>query len=332
MDERSLVLKYILLPNGGKIPTIGLGTFIDNQYVSEGSDGKLAIAIRNAISLGYRHIDTAWMYNTEADVGCAVKEKIQDGTVAREDLFIVTKLWRNFLSHDQVSKAFHRSLKELDMTYVDLYLIHSSTGLKFNSNPRQHYPDVDDYTPYFDDVDYVDTWKEMEELVDAGLVKSIGVSNFNIQQIERILAVARHPLSVVQVEMHPYLSQSDLLQFCRKRNIVVTAYSPLAWGGQPLPKPPAPVPLNENPTVKSIALKHKKSPFQVVLRYELQLGVAVIPKSTNQKHIHENFHVFDFKLSKEEMRDIASLNINYRLLDQHKFKGHVHFPFCDEEV
>ncbi|XP_071957934.1 aldo-keto reductase family 1 member B7-like [Antedon mediterranea] len=333
MQEKHSVDKFLTLSTGIRIPTIGIGTFVENQYVSKGGHGEVAAAVRTGIDLGYRHIDTAWMYNSEAEVGCAVKDKIKDGTVTRQDLFIVTKLWRNFFSRDEVRNAFDRSLKELDLDYIDLYLMHCTTGLrKFSNNPRQHYPDAEDYSPYFDETDYVDTWKEMEKLVDAGLVKSIGVSNFNIEQLERILAIARHPLAVVQIELHPYLSQSDYLQFCKQRNIVVTAYSPLARGGQPHVKTPKPVALNENPIITRIALKHKKTPFQVVLRYELQLVVVVIPKSTNHKHILENFQVFDFNLSKEEMEEVASLNINYRLLDQHKFKDHIHFPYNDKAV
>lgn len=267
-------------------------------------------AVKEAISQGYRHIDCAHVYGNEDEVGTGLKEKIDDGTITRKDIFITSKLWNTFHRPDLVRGAIETTLKNLKLDFIDLYLIHWPMGYKEDGElfPK----DADDKTLY-SDVDYLDTWKEMEKLVEAGLTKAIGISNFNSKQVERLLSIAKVKPVVNQVECHPYLAQKKLSAFCKDRGIAITAYSPLGSPARPWVTDKEPV-LLEEPALVALAEKHNKSKAQVLLRWQIQRNHIVIPKSTNPTRIAENFNIFDFTLTAEDMEAINKLDRNLRFV------------------
>ncbi|KAJ6634931.1 Aldo-keto reductase family 1 member A1-A [Pseudolycoriella hygida] len=296
----------VRLNNGLEMPVIGLGTYLANE-------GECERAVRDAIDAGYRHIDTAYLYGNEKEVGNAIRSKIDEGAIRREDVFIVTKLWNTFHRPDQVEKAFQKSFENLNLTYIDLYLIHFPLAYKqVHKDGSDRTPQsVDDVNlfpnvngrPVYDDIDYVDTWRAMEGLLQTGNVRSIGVSNFDIPQMERLLSQVTITPVTNQVECHPNHNQLPLIKYCNDRNITVTAYSPL---GRPyLAKNNLAI---NDPKVQAIAAAHNKTPAQVVLRYSYQNGAIVIPKSTKQQRIKENFNILDFSLTPEEMNVMNSFN------------------------
>ncbi|WP_071394578.1 aldo/keto reductase [Bacillus tuaregi] len=240
-------------------------------------DDQAATAVAKALEVGYRSIDTAMIYENEKGVGKALNES----TVPREELFITTKVWNTDQGFDNTIRAYEKSLERLGLDYVDLYLI--------------HWP-----TPQYDQ--YVDTYKALEKLYQDGRVKAIGVCNFNKEHLERIITECDVTPVVNQVECHPYLSQKELKDYCQLHNIYVEAWSPLDQGGEAL----------QDPVIKQIAEKHKKSTAQTILRWHLQNQTIVIPKSVTSSRIEENFQVFDFELSVTEMDEINSLNRNRR--------------------
>lgn len=236
-----------------------------------------AAAVSKALETGYTSIDTAMIYKNEAGVGQALKET----TVPREDLFITTKVWNADQGYDNTLRAFDESLERLGLDYVDLYLI--------------HWP-----TPEFDQ--YVDTYKALEKLYKDGRVKAIGVCNFEAEHLQRLLDECDVPPVLNQIECHPYLAQTELKEFCAQHDIFIEAWSPLDQGGEVL----------QDEVIQQIAEAHKKSPAQVVLRWHLQNNTIVIPKSVTPSRIEENFDVFGFELSEEEMNQIDGLNQNRR--------------------
>lgn len=236
-----------------------------------------AAAVSKALETGYTSIDTAMIYKNEAGVGQALKET----NVPREDLFITTKVWNADQGYDNTLRAFDESLERLGLDYVDLYLI--------------HWP-----TPEFDQ--YVDTYKALEKLYKDGRVKAIGVCNFEAEHLQRLLDECDVPPVLNQIECHPYLAQTELKEFCAQHDIFIEAWSPLDQGGEVL----------QDEVIQQIAEAHKKSPAQVVLRWHLQNNTIVIPKSVTPSRIEENFDVFGFELSEEEMNQIDGLNQNRR--------------------
>ena len=260
----------VKLNDGNRIPVLGLGVY----KVEDEITGPL---VSDALQIGYRLIDTASMYHNEKGVG----EGLRHSGVPREDVVVATKFWMDDLGFDNTLRAFERSLGLLDLEYLDLYLIHwpaPKRGLL-----------------------YVDSWRAMERLKNEGLVKSIGVCNFHPHHIEEILKVAEHFPAVNQIELHPLLTQDEVLAFDTSHGILTQAWSPLARGQ-----------IIENSLLERIAGNHNKSVAQVVLRWHIQRGVAVIPKSTSKSRIAENLDVFDFVLSEQEVAEISSLNANYR--------------------
>ncbi|MEK5382190.1 aldo/keto reductase [Niallia sp. FSL W8-0635] len=263
-------MDYVTLNNGLKMPQLGFGVW-------QVPDEEAAVAVTNAFKVGYTSIDTAMVYRNEQGVGKAIK----DSSIPREDLFITTKVWNSDQGYENTLRAFDESLERLGLDYVDLYLI--------------HWP-----TPQFDE--YVDTYKALEKLYKDGRVKAIGVCNFEIEHLERILKECEVKPVLNQVECHPYLAQNELKEFCAKHDIFVEAWSPLDQGGEVL----------QDEVIKQIAETKGKTPAQIVLRWHLQNNTIVIPKSVTPSRIEENFQVFDFELTDEEMKRINELNRDRR--------------------
>lgn len=263
-------LNFITLNNGLQMPQLGFGVWrVENDQATT--------AVSNALETGYRLIDTAMIYKNEQGVGKAIRES----SIPREELFITTKVWNSDQGYENTIKAYEASLDRLGLDYVDLYLI--------------HWP-----TPQYGR--YVDTYKALEKLYHDGRVKAIGVCNFDIEHLERILNECEVKPVLNQVECHPHFAQFELKEFCVKHDIFVEAWGPLEQGGDIL--------IDE--VVNQIAEAHGKSPAQIVLRWHLQNNTIVIPKSVTPSRIEENFHVFDFELSNTDMEQINKLNINRR--------------------
>lgn len=310
-----------IFSNGNSIPMIGLGTW-------NSPPGVVAQAVKDAIDIGYRHIDCAHVYQNEHEVGDGIAAKIQDGTIKREDVFVTSKLWNTFHRPELVDGALKVTLKNLKLDYLDLYLIHWPVSYKEGDELFPMGPDGKTFI--FSDADYVDTWKAMEKLVDAGLVKNIGLSNFNPKQVQRVLDVARIKPACNQIECHAYLHQSKLTAFCTENGIIVTAYSPLASPARPWVKQDDIVLLND-PNLKVIAEKHGREPAQILIRYQIQLGHVVIPKSVTRSRIASNFDVFSFELDGDDMKQLASLERNERICPEFGAFGHPHHPFEKEQ-
>mmetsp|Transcript_1237 Transcript_1237/g.1652 ORF Transcript_1237/g.1652 Transcript_1237/m.1652 type:complete len:265 (-) Transcript_1237:623-1417(-) len=213
-----------ILSSGEKMPIIGLGTW-------KGKPGMVEKAVLEALKAGYRHIDCAAVYGNEKEVGAALKIAFDSGIVTREEVFITGKLWNTFHKPQHVKDALAASLRDLRLDYLDLYLIHWPIAFEFSGD--ELFPKDKDGNLKYSEDSYLKTWKAMEECVDEGLVKSIGLSNFNSVQIKQILSASRYLPAVLQVESHPYLTQEKLIEFCNEQNIAVTAYSPLGSPDRP---------------------------------------------------------------------------------------------------
>ncbi|KAJ3665099.1 hypothetical protein Zmor_000612 [Zophobas morio] len=306
--------------NGHTFPMFGLGTW-------KSKPGEVVQAVKDAIDIGYRHIDCAHLYGNEKEVGEAIKTKISEGVVKREDLYITSKLWCNSHRSDLVEPALKVTLKNLGLDYLDLYLIH--WPVDFKAGPDLYPVDANDKF-VFGNVDYVDVWKAMEEVNKKGLAKSIGISNFNKRQIERVLEKAAIVPATNQIECHPYLNQNKLIEFCKSKGITVTAYSPLGSPDRPWAKPDDPK-LTEDPKIVQIAAKYKKSPAQVILRYQIQRGNITIPKSVNKSRLRENLDIFDFELSADDIAYLDTFDCNGRVCHFVEATGHPNHPFTNDD-
>jgi diketogulonate reductase-like aldo/keto reductase len=259
----------VRLNNDVQMPILGLGVY-------QSPPGRVTEnAVKFALRVGYRHVDTARIYGNESDVGEAVRE----GGIPRDDLFVTTKLCNSDQGYDSTLRACEASLKRLGLDYLDLYLVHFPV------------PDV-----------RKESWRAMEALLKKGKCRAIGVSNFTIRHIEELIEESEVIPSVNQVEFHPLLYQRELLKYCQKQGIQVEAYSPLARGER-----------FEHPRIASLAEEYSKTPAQLMIRWGIQHGLVVIPKSTREERIRENSQVLDFDISDDDMGSLDSLDENLRL-------------------
>ena len=258
--------KFKVLNNGLKIPSIGFGTY------KSGSDEETEKIVSYALEVGYRQIDTASFYGNEVGIGNGIKSS----NVDREDIFLVTKLWNDDHGYDKTIEAFNKSLENLQVDYIDLYLIHWPN--KLNN----------------------ETWKAFEYLYESGKVKAIGVCNFKIGHLEELMKNAKIKPMVNQVEMHPANQKKELVEYCSKNNIQLIAWSPIMRGK-----------IFENEFMITLSEKYKKSIAQIVLRWHMQRGIIPIPKSSNEGRIKENLDIFDFEISQEDMMKIDLLDEGY---------------------
>ncbi|XP_042876256.1 LOW QUALITY PROTEIN: 1,5-anhydro-D-fructose reductase-like [Penaeus japonicus] len=283
--------------NGKEMPVLGLGTCL-----AKGDEVRQAVQL--ALECGYRHFDTAALYENEEAIGDVLGKWISEGKVAREELFITTKLPMIANRAEDVTKFLMMSLKKLQLSYVDLYLIHFPVGMKGKDENDILPKDAEGKIILDMDTDLISLWKAMEEQVDAGRAKSVGISNFNSEQIDRIMKSCRIQPANHQVEIHAFHQQKELRAFCHKHNITVCAFSPL---GAPYKEEAKDKPVLQHP-VDLHGCRWGKTPAQIILRHLIQLGIVVIPKSTNPERIKENFQVFNFSLSDKDMRDLDSLD------------------------
>ena len=301
------------------MPSVGLGLW----KVDPLSAGEL---VYEAISVGYRHLDSACDYGNEAEVGKGIERVLASNVCHREDLWITSKLWNTFHEPKYVRSAVERTLRDLQVDYLDSYLIHFPISLAYVA-PETRYPpgwffEPDAPNPSMQSikVPVAETWGAMEELVDTGLVRTIGVCNFGISLLRDLQAGARIQPSSLQVEMHPRLTQEKLLRFCNQENIAVTAFSPLgAPSYVPLGMAKETDSLLINQDILEIADVVQRTPAQVLLRWGVQRGTAVVPKTSQPKRLKENISLFDFSLSEEQMLIIDGLNKNHRFNDPGDF-------------
>uniref|UniRef100_A0A4W4H6Y2 NADP-dependent oxidoreductase domain-containing protein n=2 Tax=Electrophorus electricus TaxID=8005 RepID=A0A4W4H6Y2_ELEEL len=315
----------VTMSSGFKIPLMGIGTYGDPRTTPKGTAYE---SVKLAIEIGYRHIDGALVYFNEHEVGQAIREKIADGTVKREDIFYCGKLWNTFHPPELVRPALERTLKTLQLEYVDLYIIELPMAFKPGDT---FYPKDENGKIVYHETDLCATWEALEACIDAGLTKSLGVSNFNKRQLELILnkpGLKYKPVTN-QIECHPYFTQPKMMQYCKQNDIIIVGYSPLGTSRDPswvnLKNPP----LLEDKLLVAIAKKYNKNTAQIALRFNVQRGVVVIPKSFSPKRIKENFEIFDFFLTDDEMRAIEGLNKNIRFVELLMWSDHPEYPFHD---
>lgn len=290
--------------NGDGIPLLGLGTW-------KSEPGEVGAAVREAVRIGYRHLDCSPIYGNEAEIGAALEECFAEGLVSREDMWITSKLWNNAHAREEVGPAIERTLADLGLEYLDLYLIHWPVALR----PGVEYPETPEELVPLEEIPLEVTWRAMETVVHGGLSRHIGVSNFSAAKIRSLLEAGNVRPEVNQVELHPYLQQAELLDFCRREEIHVTAYSPLGSGDRPEHLKDADEPiLLDDPVIRDIAATHGTTPAQVLIAWALCRRTSVIPKSVRADRLAENLAAAELELEPEDVERIAGLDRGHRYL------------------
>lgn len=298
-------MKYFTYENGDKMPLFGLGTW-------KSEDRDAYSAVKEAIKMGYRHIDCAARYDNEAEIGEAISECIDEGIVKRDELWITSKLWNNAHFPQDVEPNIRQTLADLRLEYLDLYLMHWPVAIR----PDVIFPAKGDELLSLDEIPLIDTWKAMAQLKEKGLCRHIGVSNFNIPKMDALVAQGGVKPECNQVESHPLLQQPELLSYCAKNHIAYTAYSPLGSKDRParVVKDTDPI-LLENETIANVAKEANATPGQVLIAWAINRDTAVIPKSSNKGRLQQNLSAAEITLSDDHMDEIKALDISHRFID-----------------
>jgi len=316
-----MTVPSITLNSGYAIPQLGLGTWLCRT-------GEVGEAVKMGLEIGYRHIDCAASYENQEEIGHIFNAAFGNGKIKREDVFITSKIWNTCHSYEKATAAIDKILKELQISYLDLCLMHYPQGY-FEGDKL--FPLDANGKVMNSDIDYLDTWKAMEKAVEVGKVRSIGLSNFNMKQIQRVFDHGTIKPAVLQNEAHPYFPQNTLLRFCKNHGVIFTGYSPLANNAHVFRKEGHPNLLEEK-VVLDIAGKHKKTPAQVIIRWAIQRETVVIPKSIRRVRLEENFHVWDFQLSADDMSLIDGLDRNWRICHVEYDLDHPYYPFKESDL
>jgi len=300
--------KTIPLAHGtGAIPVLGFGTLIRDPVAAKQ-------AIKAALETGYRLLDGAELYANEAVVGSAMREAFEAGTLRREELFVTTKLWNNNHRPERVRAALEVSLRRLQLDYLDCYLVH--TPFAFRPGDEMYPRDEHDQPAYDPGVTLVETWRAMEQLVDEGRARAIGLSDITLEKLKEIVAVARIKPAVVQIESHPYLPEWEMLEFCRQYGIVLQAFAPLGHGMEPK--------VTDDPVIKAIAQRVQKAPSQVALAWAVQRGTAVLSTSVKPERIRENFDIAPLSEgAMQEMRNGIATSVRFNAVVETGVPGFV---------
>src|SRR5271165_6229745 len=295
-EQNELRYRKIPMNNGRSIPALGFGTLIPDAAVT-------ITATRDALEAGFRHFDCAERYGNEREVGRALQAGLAAGGIAREDIFVTTKLWNSNHRPERVEPAFEASLDRLGLKYLDLYLIH--TPFAFQPGDNQDPRDQNGNVLYDQDVTLLDTWKAMESLVDHGKCRAIGLSDITLNELKPLYDSARIKPAVVEVEAHPYLPETELLEFCKEKGVVFLAFAPLGHGMRPGPI--------EDPVILAIAARVGKTPAQVLLAWAVQRGTALLTTPRTAERARENFGISP--LPGEAFDEINRIQIRQRLND-----------------
>lgn len=298
-------MRTLTFSNGDELPIIGLGTW-------KSRPGEVREAVVTAVKAGYRHIDCARIYGNEPEVGEALQQVIAEGVVKREDLWITSKLWNDAHFRRDVRPALEQTLADLRLAYLDLYLIHWPVAIKRGLT----FPEKADDFYSLKEIPISETWQGMEDVCRAGLTRHIGVSNFHAGRVRALLDQAEMPPEMNQVELHPYLPQEDLVNFCRNAGIHVTAYSPLGSRDRSsrLKKEDEPS-LLQDPVIRGIAEAHDCSPARVLISWAIHRDTAVIPKSVTPAHIRDNLAAAELTLTEADLARISDIERTYRFVD-----------------